>query len=491
MVLSSSLAVAIAVLVLCPTAASAATASLDRFPHEAVVHYDAAPGEANRVTFAAQGADAVAFSDPGATIVPGAGCAAQGPHRVVCTDPDAGAKLFLGDLSLGDGNDRARVTTLPGQGFVDVLGQAGDDRIDLSGLSSAGDRQGDDLQGGTGDDTVLGGVDRDAISGGPGADRLSGGAGNDLVKGEAGRDAVAGGPGDDVLEGDDGVGPATDCSGAVAAEADAIDGGTGRDTVAYSDYRVPVRVDLAHPGDAGAAGEHDRLAGLESVVGGIARDVLRGDGRANRLQGGPEPNFQLDPENPCATPQGAPGDVLDGRGGNDRLRAESERDILIGGSGNDTLGDDFFGGRLRCGAGFDTVPLPQAAGYDDAPLLSLSRCERAITELSRVASLTSLAEGLLTIAERGPAYAICRGSATLRARVSGGGLGALYGRASWSFARHGSHTHRARVHLTAAGRRAARRHGPAVLTLANRSRLHGCAATPDRADVAARVVVGL
>ena len=119
--------------------------------------------------------------------------------------------------------------------------------------------------------------------------------------------------------------------------ADRLHGGGGVDTVSYAERVNAVRVDLgAAPAVGGEARENDQLDDVENVWGGLGRDTLLGDGRANLLWGGPGR------------------DIVAGRGG---------ADVLVGGPGRDTVrgdgGDDLIAARdgavdvLQCGGGQD------------------------------------------------------------------------------------------------------------------------------------------
>lgn len=86
---------------------------------------------------------------------------------------------------------------------------AGDDKI--TGTS----KEGNDLYGGAGNDTVTGSSGDDELDGGTGNDTIKGGAGDDLVTGGSGNDSLKGDAGDDYVAGDDGN--------------DTLDGGAGND----------------------------------------------------------------------------------------------------------------------------------------------------------------------------------------------------------------------------------------------------------------------
>jgi hypothetical protein len=97
----------------------------------------------------------------------------------------------------------------------------------------------------------------------------------------------------------------------------AVVGGAGEDTLDYSAYTTPVRVNLATLSATGLS--IGTNGDIEDVIGGKADDILIGDGKDNVLEGGPG------------------NDVLIGGDGNDTLRGGPGRDLLIGGLGSDVL----------------------------------------------------------------------------------------------------------------------------------------------------------
>jgi uncharacterized delta-60 repeat protein len=80
---------------------------------------------------------------------------------------------------------------------IEVHGFGGNDRITLA----PGVREGADLYGESGNDTITGGSGQDLIVGGDGRDVLAGGAEWDVLIGGAGADRLSGGSGDDLLIG--------------------------------------------------------------------------------------------------------------------------------------------------------------------------------------------------------------------------------------------------------------------------------------------------
>jgi Ca2+-binding RTX toxin-like protein len=216
----------------------------------------------------------------------------------------------------GDGNDTLygdRPTPAVTDGNDVIDGGNGRDYIRAGGGN-------DQLQGGNDDDYLDGGTGDDLIDGGAGIDRaafhsslvgvhvdlniqgvaqdtgqgmdtlvnienvsgttfddiLIGNGGDNWIWGEGGNDNLSGGGGNDLVE----VGPGN----AVA------DGGAGVDTLSLLDQisasAAGVTVSLAAQGAAQNTGEGSMtLSGFENLSGGIANDVLTGDGGANLLAG--------------------------------------------------------------------------------------------------------------------------------------------------------------------------------------------------------------
>jgi Ca2+-binding RTX toxin-like protein len=211
--------------------------------------YDAAPGEANRLTIAsALGTTGeIELRDPAALISPGPGCERIGDHGVVCSPgrlvgPGAPAPTGFAHIAarLGDRADEARAEgavavelrgesggdTLRGSSAADVIdGGTGRDVLDAGEgrdvIVEDDESARDDIDGGLGGDRVdytrrrravsvdLGlsrGADRDSLRrveeafGGRGADRLAGGRGPNTLSGGGGRDVLSGGGGRDVLD---------------------------------------------------------------------------------------------------------------------------------------------------------------------------------------------------------------------------------------------------------------------------------------------------
>lgn len=310
--------------------------------------------------------------------------------------------------------------------------ERGDDLIDVSQAKQVTDRKSGDTQ-----VTVHGGAGADRLIAAPGSEQFGDG-GNDVLTGSSADETLDGGPGHDVLTGRGGGDRLVGGPGR-----NALDGGAGNDTVSYGGVTRPVSVDLAK-GRGAARGESDRLRGIENVIGGMGRSVLRGDGNPNRLEA---------PESDRAPV------TLVGRGGGDTLGASARRSRLDSGPGDDTLAGAKRGDVLRCGSGVDSVdPFTFGAGRVGPSDILVPRACESYHTLTGAFSHVRVHRGIATVRVRAP------GSDefvfTLRSA-----RGTKYGLARFS----GST--RVRMRLTRAGRRAAARH--AVVVLAAYSPLQG------------------
>lgn len=232
----------------------------------------------------------------------------------------------------GPGGDHHTRLQPSSNGDFGLAGGAGDDFI-------YGGPGNDVVDGEGGDDTVAGDGGDDAVSGGEGLDSIYGDdendqtTGNDVLEGEtfglySGGDADVyfGGPGNDVLHAADGFSQ-TPVSG------DEFNGGSGIDTVDYSQRNrgqnddISVSLDgLPNDGLAGPSGsiEGDNvgpLGDVENVKSTYAgTNMIIGDDGPNVLSSG-----------------GYSDNKFDGAPGNDRIVGANGQDTGIGGSGNDVM----------------------------------------------------------------------------------------------------------------------------------------------------------
>ena len=273
---------------------------------------------------------------------------------------------LLGGANSGDaaGDVFTSIENIEGSAFADTLNGNNDANVIIGGAGV------DALDGKGGDDTLLGGAGNDALTGGLGDDALDGGDGDDTLTGGAGADSFTGGAGIDTvsyatatagvdvslefggLDGDAAgdsfatdievltgsafndrlggyVGQAATLNGGAGNDillagegADRLDGGTGVDTVDYSQVTSSgVTLTLIAGAKAAGAGagaaQADTLAGIENVTGTGLADSITGDVNANVLDGG------------------AGDDALNGGAGDDTLIGGAGSDTLTGGDGND------------------------------------------------------------------------------------------------------------------------------------------------------------
>jgi Ca2+-binding RTX toxin-like protein len=268
---------------------------------------------------------------------------------------DGGAGIDL--IDAGGGDDIINYTM--GQGADNVIGGAGNDRLNILGL--LGDDQLDVLfSGGIISSVETGGVTgveqftanleggNNTLSYGATAgpvtvnlatgvatgflsianiQNITGGSGNDLLTGDAGANSMSGGGGNDTF------------FAAMGDGNDTYNGGNagGIDTVDFSATTAGAFITTAGAiGDAAATGI-DAFTSIENIIGSQGNDTITFNGGIN---------------------------VLDGQGGNDTISAGAQNDTVHGGSGNDTLngeaGNDTLDGdggddTLTGGAGNDTV----------------------------------------------------------------------------------------------------------------------------------------
>jgi Ca2+-binding RTX toxin-like protein len=120
----------------------------------------------------------------------------------------------------------ATIVAAPGQ--TALIGTAGPDVI-------VGDGTAETIDGGAGDDTICAGGGADTIRGGAGNDTIVGGNGKDTIRGDAGDDVLTGDGGDDLLlggAGDDDLRAGSGNDRAAGGDgADIVDGGSGNDVL--------------------------------------------------------------------------------------------------------------------------------------------------------------------------------------------------------------------------------------------------------------------
>lgn len=183
------------------------------------------------------------------------------------------------------------------------------------------------------------------INGGSGNDHLIGSTASNTINGNAGNDIISGGPGAascasdvDVLNGGDGND--TFDMGYEKDCGDALAGGAGTDRADYQARSNALTITVDTSANDGEASEADKVpTDIEIVLGGSGGDTITGGTGDDELHGG------------------LGSDTLNGGGGND---------ILVGGDGNDTLNGDAGDDKvLESGTDSEyTVTVDRGAGDD-------------------------------------------------------------------------------------------------------------------------------
>lgn len=317
--------------------------------------YHAADAEQNVIRVSVDATTSVVRDVAGVTV---------DPQATMCVAVDAQTARCAMQLALVDAGDRDDDVVVDGC-CTQITGGPGDDRLRGRLVHGA---EGDDLITGTGGPAVGALLEGDA-----GDDVIHGTEWSDLIHPGTGRDQTDAGGGDDeisvrheypfetkqfgVLR------PIVHAHDPVDTQPDRIDGGAGHDTVSYRYAPQAVTADLTF-----AKRSEDRLAGVESLSGSRYGDHLSGSGSADVIDGGPR--------------EDRGGDVIDGRGGDDRLtiaaggrlaggrgadvirvigtagRAalrDHRQTLVDGGAGDDRVSGVTLGTITRCGTGRDVV----------------------------------------------------------------------------------------------------------------------------------------
>lgn len=238
-----------------------------------------------------------------------------------------GSAITVTYTSQGSGTITDGTDTISFSSIENLILTDQDDLVDASASWAGhnGDRVGENIDGGAGQDTITGGRGGDTIHGGDGHDVIDGGYGDDSLSGGAGDDTILGGEGNDNILGGDG--------------ADSIDGGLEADTI-----------DGGHGGD-----NIDGGSGADLIEGGDGNDTIFGSSGQDTITGGDgDDNLDGDTDD----------DLVSGGAGNDRLRGGSGNDTLDGGIGDDVLDGDSGDDSLIGGDGSDYFDVYYGEGND-------------------------------------------------------------------------------------------------------------------------------
>ncbi|SDD68517.1 Ca2+-binding protein, RTX toxin-related [Paracoccus isoporae] len=238
-----------------------------------------------------------------------------------------------------------------------IVGHSGNDQL-------FGDTGNDTLYGSHGHDRLFGGTGNDTLYGGSGNDNLDGGDGKDVLHGESGNDRLIAGSNDDRIF----AGAGNDLIlQHLLWEKDVIDGGTGTDTIDYSQmndpsgymakkYGIQAYLDRGFINKAPYYdGIPDRVSNVENVTGTKIADYIRGN-QVNNVLRGLAGDDTLDGGSGHDTLTGDAGnDRLYGSAGNDSLDGGDGKDVIEGGDGHDRLIGGSNDDRISAGSGNDLI----------------------------------------------------------------------------------------------------------------------------------------
>ncbi|MDD5385109.1 MAG: calcium-binding protein [Gallionella sp.] len=273
---------------------------------------------------------------------------------------DAGYDVIQG----GAGDDTIRVNYFAGASTVEkidggtgvntIAGTQYNDTIDLSGTELMNIAN---IDGGIGNDAITGSAGNDIIIGGAGSDVLAGGAGDDTFliagtdtaydrfQGDAGYDVIQGGAGDDTIRVNYFAGAST---------VEKIDGGTGVNTIAGTQYNDTIDLSATE------------LVNIANIDGGIGNDAITGSAGNDIIIGGSGSDVLA----------GGVGDdtfLIDGADvAYDRFQGDAGYDVIQGGAGDDVIRMNYFTGastveRIDGGLGLNVIAGTQ---YNDTIDLS-------------------------------------------------------------------------------------------------------------------------
>jgi Ca2+-binding RTX toxin-like protein len=318
-------------------AAPALAAGTTVHMEDGVLHYDAAPGQQNRLTITKFPQGDYLIDD----VVPltiGGECTGLSSDNTVayCAQQPKPLQLII---RLGDRNDTAELG-IGVEGEALIEGGGGDDTIKAGATDPREPYSQNRLFGQDGDDTLIGGPGRDALVGGLGADFMSGGAGSDVVSYRGILLHIAanltGGAADDGFPGE---------RDNIASDVETLIGGDGPDTLAGNDGPNTIR---GGPGDDTING----IGGDDTIYGEEGSDAVFGGGGDDVIDGrfyGPGP--------------GPGNDQVDGDSGNDIIYSGAGHDVLSGGYGVDTV--SYAGRGEQVSADLDAEKHDDGAGNEN------------------------------------------------------------------------------------------------------------------------------
>ena len=273
--------------------------------------------------------------------------------------------LYGANPRTGEGDTVYRITTEQNSPLRTIWDVSGTDTIDASAMFVGVDI---DLTGASRPQVASAGsefriaywVTIENATGGSGSDWISGNAAGNNLNGGAGSDELIGWDGDDVLFGGSGD--------------DSLNGGEGTDTAVFngasSQYAITYGFEETTISTSSAEGA-DTLLEIEqarfsdgTIVLVAPGSVVTGTSGSDRLSGGGGADIITGLEGSDSLVGGAGADLLvgddgddtiDGGSGNDRLESDDGRDALTGGSGDDQLVGGMGDDQMIGNAGLDLI----------------------------------------------------------------------------------------------------------------------------------------
>ncbi|MGO4909319.1 Hint domain-containing protein [Pseudorhodobacter sp. W20_MBD10_FR17] len=297
------------------------------------------------------------------TFTPNDGFVGNATIDYTVTDPDGLTDSGVAVVTFADPNRDGIVRGTDDANLIDTnyIDPFDADRVDAEDAIRPGDAPNDDvIRAEGGDDTVYAGLGNDTVFAGLGDDLVYGGVGNDDLRGGEGADTLYGGDGSDTVYGQQGNDyintsatqpiPDIDYPGVYPADTDPnndrdlVFGGLGNDTIITGDDADTIFGDGGN--DSINAGIDADLvyggSGDDTIVGSEGADTIFGDSGNDLIYGGLDSVIgdALDLPDAIDLRPLNNRDLLDGGSGNDTIYGRDDNDTLIGGDGNDLL----FGG---------------------------------------------------------------------------------------------------------------------------------------------------
>ena len=277
-------------------------------------------GAGNDVLFGEGGNDIIMASLGSDTLDGGGGIDLVEFSNAAILSVDAYLEEGMAKIHYLDDDGNMAMETQILKGFEEILGSAGDDRLQ-------GDDQANLIIGGDGHDQIAGNGGNDELLGGDGNDRIAGNTGNDLIVGGTGADFLFGDAGDDILVAD--------------FDDFTIDGGDGTDTLDLSTIGIGVVASLTSDTFKALGIESSPVqafTGIEALIGTEFSDLIQGSDHADFIAGGD---------------------------GNDWIWAGRDNDVLEGGDGFDVVDYSGYnkGVTIDLEQGIAEKPLYVSAGH--------------------------------------------------------------------------------------------------------------------------------